>query len=72
MKARDRINNDKSKVVRHSSYSESPKSHRINPSISDPDLTPKKSPIIPTSQSVIPMVEGAKEDIGRLIHEGKV
>ena len=41
MNARDRKNTKDSRIIRHSSYSDSPHTPRINPSVSDPDLTPK-------------------------------
>ena len=71
MNSRDRKNTkEASRIVRHSSYSDSPKRERINPSSSDPELTPKKiAPTITSSQSAIPINDVTKEEVARPVHE---
>lgn len=70
MNARDRKNTKESnRIIRHSSYSDSPKSHRINPSVSDPNLTPKKSPNIEVRPQSVANSEIPKDDVYRPLHE---
>lgn len=57
---------NKNTLNRHSSYSNTMSSLRMNPSASDPDLTPKKSTTMKPSPSV---VESQRDDVRRPLYE---